>query len=453
MGLPAMNFQVVVLAGGLSKKLYPLVSKDVPKALLPLGNKPVLSYVLELLEASNLKDIILVAAGEDAALCVGNWVADAVHDRLRVEVAAVPEECDTADALRSVMHRLTAEDFLVVSGDLVSDVPIGAVAATHRRQGALVTALLCNRLSLGSLEPAGGEKIKQQPPSDIIGLDSSQEHLLYVAPGAEIERDLRVRRSLLRAVGNMEIRTDLVDAHLYAFNRLLVQGVLESRPTIKSIKQDLVPYLVRSQLRLGVPSTALGSPSEEKDPQNQPSLPDTEVFTQLLRSSQSGHRNTCSSLKCCTYIASKGKFCVRVNSLQAYLDINREVAGEAIHLTGYEVSTHNNVIHETASLGWKSTVGPHCMLGEGSTLGEKCSIKKSVVGRHCRIGSNVKIINSVVMNYVTVEDGCTIQNSIICSNANLQERCTLKDCQVGPGYMVVGRLELKGEAFAKKEKV
>lgn len=86
MGLPAMNFQVVVLAGGLSKKLYPLVSKDVPKALLPLGNKPVLSYVLELLEASNLKDIILIAAGEDAALCVGNWVAEAVHDRLRVEV-------------------------------------------------------------------------------------------------------------------------------------------------------------------------------------------------------------------------------------------------------------------------------------------------------------------------------------------------------------------------------
>lgn len=85
---PAMGFQVVVLAGGLSKKLYPLVSKDVPKALLPVGNKPVLSYVLELLEASNLKDIIVVVSGEDAALCVGNWVTEAVHDRLRVEVCA-----------------------------------------------------------------------------------------------------------------------------------------------------------------------------------------------------------------------------------------------------------------------------------------------------------------------------------------------------------------------------
>ena len=97
----------------------------------------------------------------------------------------MPEDSDTADALRSVMHRLTAEDFLVVSGDLVSDVPIGAVAATHRRQGALVTALLCNRASLGSLEP-GSEKTKREPVSDIIGLDSTQQHLLYVSPGPEV---------------------------------------------------------------------------------------------------------------------------------------------------------------------------------------------------------------------------------------------------------------------------
>lgn len=110
-----------------------------------------------------------------------NWVLCDV----RVQVASVPEDCDTADALRSVMHRLTAEDFLVVSGDLVSDVPIGAVAAAHRRQGALVTALLCNRASLGSSEPAG-EKTKREPVSDIIGLDETQQHLLYVSPGQEV---------------------------------------------------------------------------------------------------------------------------------------------------------------------------------------------------------------------------------------------------------------------------
>lgn len=31
------------------------------------------------------------------------------------------------------------------------------------------------------------------------------------------------------------------------------------------------------------------------------------------------------------------------------------------------------------------------MVGEGSEMGDKCSVKKSVIGRHCRIGSNVKV--------------------------------------------------------------
>ncbi len=84
----AMNFQVVVLAGGLSKTMYPLVSKDVPKALLPVGNRPLLSYVLELVEASNIKDIIVVVSGDDAAMCVGNWVTEAFHERLHVKVCA-----------------------------------------------------------------------------------------------------------------------------------------------------------------------------------------------------------------------------------------------------------------------------------------------------------------------------------------------------------------------------
>ncbi|CAK9883255.1 unnamed protein product [Sphagnum jensenii] len=442
-----MNFQVVVLAGGLSKTMYPLVSKDVPKALLPVGNRPLLSYVLELVEASNIKDIIVVVSGDDAALCVGNWVTEAFHDRLRVEVSGVSEDLDTAEALRAVSHLLTADDFLVVSGDLVCDVPVGAVAAAHRRQGALVTALLWPHPSTPNSETASGDKTKQPTTFDIIGLNSTHQHLLYVSTGMQSARDFQVRSSLLRAVGQMEIRTDLVDAHLYAFNRLLVQGVLESRPGQKSIKHDLVPYLVRSQLGLGVSSTTVGSPLEDRV-ENVNHLLDAEAFGKnRLQVAHSG-------LKCSTYIASKDRYCSRVNSLQAYLDVNRDLAGpEAIHLTGYTVSTQNNVIHETSEMGWKSTVGPYCMLGDGSTLGERCSIKRSVVGRHCRIGSNVKIINSVVMNYVTVEDGSLIQNSIICSNVILQERSMLKDCQVGPGYVVGPRMEIKGEALAKKEKL
>jgi len=37
------------------------------------------------------------------------------------------------------------------------------------------------------------------------------------------------------------------------------------------------------------------------------------------------------------------------------------------------------------------------MLGEGSQVGDKCSVKRSVIGRHCRIGSNVKVIISFLL--------------------------------------------------------
>lgn len=156
--------------------------------------------------------------------------------------------------------------------------------------------------------------------------------------------------------------------------------------------------------------------------------------------------------KCCVHIASKSNYCVRLNSIQAFNDINRDVIGDASHLSGYSFSPQNNIIHPTAELGSKTTVGPHCMLGEGSQMGDKCSVKKSVIGRHCRIGSNVKVVNSVIMDHVTIADGCSIQGSVVCSNVQLQERVVLRDCQVGAGYVVSSGSEHKGESLAKKEK-
>ncbi|KAF8039641.1 hypothetical protein BT93_B1999 [Corymbia citriodora subsp. variegata] len=374
-----MDFQVVVLAGGFSKKLVPLVSKEVPKALLPVANRPVLSYVLELLEQSNLKDLIVVVEGEDAALLVGGWISGAFVDRLHVEVAAVPEDIGTAGALRAIAHHLTAKDILVVSGDLVSDVPPGAVAAAHRRHNAVVTAMLCSAPVSGPAESGSSvvkDKTKKAGRYNLIGLDHSKQFLLYIATGAELEKDLRIQKSILRAVGEMEIRADLIDAHLYAFKRTVLQEILDQKDTFQSLKEDLLPYLVRSQL----------------------------------------------------------------------------VVGEVNHLSGYSFSSHHNIINPSVKLGSKTTVGPHCMLGEGSQMGDKCSIKRSVIGRHCRIGSNVKIFNSIVMNHVTIGDGCSIHGSVICSNVQLQERVVLKDCQVGAGFVVIAGGEYKGESLAKKEK-
>jgi translation initiation factor eIF-2B subunit gamma len=49
-------------------------------------------------------------------------------------------------------------------------------------------------------------------------------------------------------------------------------------------------------------------------------------------------------------------------------------------------------------------MGADSLIGEGSKVGEKCSIKKSVIGSHCVIGKNVKLNNCVIMDHVMIED-------------------------------------------------
>lgn len=74
----------------------------------------------------------------------------------------------------------------VVSGDLVSDIPPGAVAAAHRRQDAAVTAMLCSTPVSGPSESGssgGKDKAKKPARHNIIGLDPTKQFLLHIAAG------------------------------------------------------------------------------------------------------------------------------------------------------------------------------------------------------------------------------------------------------------------------------
>ncbi|GLT66932.1 hypothetical protein SLA2020_392720 [Shorea laevis] len=437
-----MDFQVVVLAGGTSKNLVPLVSKEVPKDCF-----------------RNLKDLIVVVEGKDAALHVGGWISGAYVDRLHVEVVAVPEDVGTAGAIRAIAHHLTAEGILVVSGDLVSDVPLRAVVASHRRHGAAVTAVLCSAPVSGALESGSGggkDKIKKPGRYDIIGLDTTKQFLLCIATGGEIEKDTRIQKTIPRALGQVEIRSDLMDAYIS-----VLQEVLDQKDTFQSLKKDVLPYLVQSQLKSEAslkyaPLVEENGNRKINTQNNQATLSrisanaSTPSFYELYE--LGGSAPIWEKNKCCAYIASNSKYCVRLNSIRAFMDINRDIIGEANHLSGHSFPAHNNIIHPSAELGSKTTVGAYCMLGEGSQMGDKCSVKRSVIGRHCQIGSNVKIVNSVVMNLVTIADGCSVQGSVLCSNVLLQEQVSLKDCQVGAGFVVSAGCEYKGESLARKEK-
>lgn len=62
------SYQAVVLAGGEDQILYPLTTNTV-KALLPVANKPLISYPLRTLAEAGLKNAIVVRTPAWATGC------------------------------------------------------------------------------------------------------------------------------------------------------------------------------------------------------------------------------------------------------------------------------------------------------------------------------------------------------------------------------------------------
>ncbi|KAI3775992.1 hypothetical protein L1987_45752 [Smallanthus sonchifolius] len=314
-------------------------------------------------------------------------------------VAAVGEEVGTAGALRAIAHHLTASDILVgwtshsfdilvVSGDLVCDVSPGAVAAAHRRHDTVVTALFCAAPISGPPESgssSGNDKTKKPVRHNIVGLDLTQQFLLYIAAGEaftrggcfhtlrstshrdeeepggnEVEKDIKVQKSILRAVGKVNVTCT------ESINLSVLQQVLNQKQSFRSLKQDVLPYLVKTQLRSEI--LLNGAHVEENGNEKDGYNTDKVMLSQLLANASTPSFHEVYALgpngfspaerkthKCCVYIASKTKYCARLSSIQAYSDINRDVIGDASHLSGCSFSVHNNVIHPSAVLGSKTT--------------------------------------------------------------------------------------------------
>lgn len=81
---------------------------------------------------------------------------------------------------------LTCIIMKVVSGDLITEIPPGAVAATHRRHDAVVTAMLCPVPVSGLSDSASSgakEKSKKTSRYNIVSLDPTKQFLLHIAAG------------------------------------------------------------------------------------------------------------------------------------------------------------------------------------------------------------------------------------------------------------------------------
>jgi NDP-sugar pyrophosphorylase family protein len=77
--------------------------------------------------------LLQVVSGDKPAAAIQSWVTQEYSgpDKMQCEIVTVGEDHGTADALRAVANKITASTVVVLSGDLLIDLPVNALVASH----------------------------------------------------------------------------------------------------------------------------------------------------------------------------------------------------------------------------------------------------------------------------------------------------------------------------------
>ncbi len=130
--------KAVILAGGEGTRLRPLTSTQ-PKPMMPIANVPMMEHIVRLLAEHDFDDIVVTVAF--LANHIRTYFGDGSDFGVRMRYATEESPLGTAGSVRNAMDELD-ETFLVISGDVLTDVDLGAFVEAHRAQNAFASIAL-----------------------------------------------------------------------------------------------------------------------------------------------------------------------------------------------------------------------------------------------------------------------------------------------------------------------
>jgi mannose-1-phosphate guanylyltransferase len=125
----------VILAGGYGTRLRPLTF-NMPKALIPLVNKPVIDYILDYLVVHGLREFVITT----------NYLREQTIEYLNSSRAdlkiAYPEEPSPLGTAGSVKNAGITDTLVIIQGDNITEIDLGKLMTFHKAHDGLVTIAL-----------------------------------------------------------------------------------------------------------------------------------------------------------------------------------------------------------------------------------------------------------------------------------------------------------------------
>ena len=360
--------QAVILVGGEGTRLRPLTS-TVPKPVVPLVDRPFISFMLEWLARHDVDDVIMscgfLASG------VRNVLGDGSDLGVRLRFVEEPDPRGTAGALKFAEPMLD-ERFLMLNGDVLTDIDLSAQIAQHEQTGAQATLALV--------------PVADPSAYGLVRLDEQRAVLDFVekpSPDA--------------------IDTNLISAGAYVLEREILE--LVPRDQNVSIEREVWPRLIGNGL-YGFPAQSywldIGTP--ERYLQGTFDIIEGNVATAVAE---------------------------RLGDDWLAVDAGATVDGRVVPPAVLErdvrvaPGAHVGslvVLGEGVEVGTGSTVERSVIL-RGTEIGENCTLRDCIVAGGCRIGANTQITGGAVLG-----EGVTVgSDNVIAHGARIFPGVALPD--------------------------
>jgi len=241
--------QAVLLTGGKGTRLRPFAAVF-PKPLVPLGDKPVLEILIHRLRSHGF-DRLTLAVGHLAPL-IEAYFQDGARLGVHITYVREHEPLGTAGPLAGIAD--LDDDFLVLNGDLLTDMDFGALMRDHVDGGADITLVRYrqdHQVSLGVIDVDANGFLTGYTEKPVLHYDVSTGAYAfrrdvvsgYLVPGARMDMPDLLQR-LVRE--GRPVRTWLHSGFWLDIGRpedyATAQDLFEARPSLfLGTPEDPVP--------------------------------------------------------------------------------------------------------------------------------------------------------------------------------------------------------------------
>ena len=199
----------MVLVGGFGTRLRPL-TLTTPKQMLPIAGRPMIEWVVGRLAQFGVDEVVLSLGYRPDAFIEA--YPDQVCAGVPIRYVTEPEPLGTAGAVRFAAREAGLDDtFLVLNGDVLTDLDVGALIDFHRERGAEGTIAL--------------HRVEDPSAFGVVPTDEAGRVVAFVEKPPKDEAP-----------------TDLINAGTYVLEPSVVDRIPEGRQV--SIERETFPALV-----------------------------------------------------------------------------------------------------------------------------------------------------------------------------------------------------------------